>query len=195
MRLPPRSPSGQLILDAEEHPERSPGWLRPLLVLDRWLGRVELGTLLLLTASMMVVGMLQVIMRDFFHTGLDWADVFLRHTVLWAGMLGATLTTQSGRHLCVDALIRVMKGWGQRATCILLDVASCFICLILVAVSIVFLKQEAAAAAEPLFWGLQRWQLQVIFPISFALMSYRFLLASLRGLCGEETRSQGGHAA
>lgn len=194
MVYPVRSPSGQLILEAETQPERVPGWLRPLMTLDRWLGNVELGLLLFFMASLLLVGCLQVLLRNVFSTGLDWADVYLRHVVLVAGMLGATATTQAGRHLCIDALVRILPPGPQRLVGVVLSLASFLVCALLVTVSVTFVQQELQTSSEPLFWGLYRGHIVIIFPVAFGLMAYRFLLGMLQGIAGKAvTLGHGGH--
>lgn len=180
------TPSGELQL-IEQHGVPAPSsffLFRPLHALDRWLGQVELLVLILLLAAMMILGTAQVVMREVFNTGLPWADPLLRNMVLWAGMVGAMVATQSGRHLNMDALARMMPVGVRRWVDILVNLAASVTCGYLVQVSIPYLQEEIAAESEAIVGGLLPWHVQLIFPIAFAVMAFRFGLFALDGLAG-----------
>ncbi len=56
--------------------------------------------------SMVLLGFIQVVIRNLFHTGIPWAEVVLRHLVLWVGMLGGILASRSGRQIGIDLFQR-----------------------------------------------------------------------------------------
>ena len=55
--------------------------------------RVEVGVVTALLLLLVGVGFLQIVLRNFFQTGLLWGDPLMRHAVLWLGCLGASLAT------------------------------------------------------------------------------------------------------
>ncbi len=77
-----------------------------------WLNRIliKFETWLLIVILLVALGFafLQVMLRNFFETGIGWADVFGRHLVLWLGFFGATLSTQTNSHIKIDALTKIL---------------------------------------------------------------------------------------
>ena len=70
--------------------------------------RLEIGTVVLLVASLVVLGTIQVVMRNLMHSGLLWADPFMRHVVLYLGAIGATVASARMNHITVDVVSRVL---------------------------------------------------------------------------------------
>ncbi|UCD10382.1 MAG: TRAP transporter small permease subunit, partial [Nitrospinaceae bacterium] len=77
----------------------------------RWIEKIDAGlakleaTFIVATLSVMILlSFGQVILRNFFHGGILWADLFLRQGVLWVGFLGASLATREGRHISIEVL-------------------------------------------------------------------------------------------
>src|SRR5690606_32189096 len=56
--------------------------------------------------AMLLLAGAQIVMRNFFGTGLAWIDPLLRILVLWVGMLGAVVATREDRHINIDVLSR-----------------------------------------------------------------------------------------
>ncbi|MEJ2722735.1 MAG: TRAP transporter small permease subunit [bacterium] len=73
----------------------------------RFTGWVEVGFIALLLFALIFFGCLQIVLRNFFHTGLIWADPLMRHIVLWLGCMGAVLATSRMRHISIDIFTRL----------------------------------------------------------------------------------------
>ncbi len=56
--------------------------------------------------TMVLLGFVQVVIRNFFQTGIPWAEVVLRHLVLWVGMLGGVLASRASRQIGIDLFQR-----------------------------------------------------------------------------------------
>jgi len=66
--------------------------LRRKLGAECWEARVgtaEQVVLTILILGMIALSMAQIVLRNFFHTGLIWIEPLLRHLVLWIGFTGA----------------------------------------------------------------------------------------------------------
>jgi len=79
-----------------------------LQTVDSGLAYVETGLIILILGSMVLLSFLQVLMRNFFDTGILWGDIFLRHLVLWVGFIGASLATREEKHINIDLLTRLI---------------------------------------------------------------------------------------
>lgn len=143
--------------------------------LDRVLARVEswllIGTLML----MILIGFLQVILRNLFTSGILWGDVFLRHLVLWVGFLGASLATRENRHIKIDALARRLSlDWQKRFYRVTHLFSACIVGL-LVRAAYVFIRDERVAGTT-LFLQIPLWLFVSIILIALVLMAFRFLI-------------------
>lgn len=135
---------------------------------------VESFLLTLILMVMISLAFSQVILRNFFHSGISWGDVFVRYMVLWVGFIGASVATKEGGHLAMDLVSRFLPEFLRKPTAMFVDAASSFVCgcLAVAAYKSVFvLKEETAAFILP---GLPAYWAAVIVPIGFALMSLRF---------------------
>ncbi len=66
--------------------------------IERALAFIETALLVALLLAMIFLAFFQVILRDFFHSGILWADPLLRHMVVWLGFLGAAFAASQGKH-------------------------------------------------------------------------------------------------
>ena len=93
--------------------------MKLLLFVHRWLTRITGWLIIFFLSVMIVMAFGQVVLRNFFHTSIEWGDFFLRHLVLWLEFLGAIIATGEGRHLKIEfinklAPERYRKGYLRR---------------------------------------------------------------------------------
>ncbi len=154
---------------------------RALVTFDRWLHRLELGLIILLLAVMVNLAFLQVLLRNLFSTGILWADIFLRHLVLWLGFLGAAIATRSDRHIKMDVLNRVLPARFQPMVSLFTHSLSLAVCAVLARAGYTFLQFEIEDRTV-LFASMPAWIFQLIIPLGFALIGLRFLLKAVDDL-------------
>ncbi len=65
---------------------------------ERALYLLETILLVVFLSAMIFLAFFQVLLRDFFHSGILWADPLLRHMVVWLGFLGAAFAASQGKH-------------------------------------------------------------------------------------------------
>ncbi len=148
---------------------------------DAALARAEGAFLLGLLALMVAVGFLQVLLRNFFHTGLFAADLLLRQGLLWLALAGASLASRGeGRHIDIDILSRGLPApWAGRLRR-LADLFAAGVCALLARASLLFVAGEWAAGSR-VAGAFPAWALEAILPLGFALMALRFLAAGILG--------------
>lgn len=149
--------------------------------LDRLLAGLERAAIVVLLCSLLLLGLLQIILRNVFAGGLFWADEVLRHLVLWLGFLGASLATHEQRHLRIDVLARWLPEGAQPCLGLLLNLVAASGCAILAQAAWTFVRFERESGAV-LSVGLAVWMAQGIVPLGFALMALRFALRMLAAL-------------
>ena len=129
-----------------------------------------LGSLLIV---MITTAIIQILLRNFFASGIAWVDPLQRSIVLWIGFLGATMATKQGRHISIDALSRFFTGTSQLTVRIVTDLAATIVSIILSSAAYTFLHDEWGAG-DRTYLGLYTWMIAFIIPLGFGIISYRF---------------------
>jgi TRAP-type C4-dicarboxylate transport system permease small subunit len=141
--------------------------------LDEIIARVEQFLLAVTLSAMILVAFLQIVLRNFFGTGLSWADPLVRYLVLWAGFTGAALATREGKHIQIDVFSQWLPGVSNRIIQLIVHLFSSFICGLLTYAAFVFIRNEAQISGNT-FLDIPVWIPQLIICISFGLMALRF---------------------
>jgi C4-dicarboxylate transporter DctQ subunit len=141
---------------------------------DSGIAYIETGLIILILGIMVLLSFLQVIMRNFFDTGILWGDIFLRHLVLWVGFVGASLATRQEKHINIDLLTRLIPKRTVPFAKIMVDVTSVIVCLVLVKAGWEFVSMEIEAKTT-VFLNVPSWYFEIIIPAGFALIALRFI--------------------
>jgi TRAP-type C4-dicarboxylate transport system permease small subunit len=144
-------------------------------------GHLEKWLIVFLFSLLTITSVMQIIMRNFFSAGLVWGDDLLRHGVLWLSFLGAALATLENKHIRIDILPRLMAARGRFVTELICALFSCLVTLVLFWASWNFVQSERLLG-DIAFAAVPYWYLEVVFPLSFALMAFRFGFAFVNGL-------------
>lgn len=153
-------------------------------LLFRLLQRLEEGVIALLLGSLVVFGSTQIILRNFFHSGLLWADPLMRHVVLWLGCLGAAAATSEVRQIHIDVFTRLLPERARPARRMVVYTATAAAAFAL-GVAALKLVIDERAFGDIAFGGLPIWVLQTVLPFSLFLISYRTLFNMLIGREGD----------
>lgn len=143
--------------------------------LDNFLAKVETVLVILFLAVMVLMAFLQVLLRNFFSTGILWGDSLLRHLVLWLAFLGASLATREQRHIKIDVLGRIIKGKLRKFVGLVTNLSGAVVCAFLAKASIVFVLDERSAGSTA-FAGVRTWILLLILVYGFTVIGLRFLI-------------------
>jgi len=146
--------------------------------LEKWL-------LVILLGSLATFAVLQIILRNFFSTGLVWGDDLLRHGVLWISILGACRATLEKKHIRIDLLPRVLPSRISLIANSICYLISFLVCAVLFWASWNFVRGERLAG-DIAFASIPYWCLELIFPMGFAIMALRFGFSSISELVGGE---------
>lgn len=143
--------------------------------------QAEGALLVAILTVMAALAVLQVLLRQFFSTGLLWADTLSRHLVLWVGFLGAAVAAAEGKHFAWEAASHApgRRGTLMRLAANLLAAAACWF---LMRAALEFLHEERAAETV-LFTAFgvpaPAWAFAVIVPLGFGLVLLHSLLRAL----------------
>ncbi len=163
--------------------------MKNLARIDKAIARFE-GWLLILFLSLMVsLTFLQVILRSLFiyaHLGwanefmgsLDWAEPFVRLLVLWVSFLGASLVTGENKHIKIDLFTQIIPASWLPALDVLLSLAGALVTALMLKASLFYVGTEMSFGGN-LFLNLPNWVGQLILPVGFLLICFRFLVRGL----------------
>jgi TRAP-type C4-dicarboxylate transport system permease small subunit len=152
-----------------------------LKTIDKVLTKFEGYILITLLLIMVVMAFLQVVLRNLFSSGILWADIVLRHLLLWLGFLGAAIATSENRHINIDALRRFFSKRMRSAVEVLTNSFAAVICFMLSSASWTFVQGEIADR-RTLFGDIPSWYAQVIIPVGFGLLVVHFAIRALMQL-------------
>ena len=157
--------------------------MKILKLVENALGYIENGLLVIFLTVTVVMAFLQVILREFWQTGILWADVFLRHLVLWIGFFGAALAAKESRHFSIDIITKRLPVVVQRIVQALLNLSAAGVCYFLCRAGMSFISDEIKFSNQPLFTILGKnimpYHFEIIIPIGFGLIGVHFLFRAI----------------
>ena len=151
---------------------------KTFLGLSRWIDRIERALLAVLVTGMVGLSVLQILLRNIWHTGLNWVEPLLGMALLWLTMLGALAAAGMGRHLAIDLAAALLprrgSAWLARAT----SLFAAIVCVLLAwaAGRYVGFQREMDIT---LLLGAPVWKYYMVIPVVFWLMAIRFAVRVL----------------
>lgn len=142
--------------------------------LDKQINRVENVLVSILLITMILVAFFQIVLRNFFASGIDWGDSLVRYLVVWVAFIGAAIATREGKHITIDILSQWSTGLvrvGIRVVCHLISAA---ICALLTVAAIKFIHFEVQMGST-VFFKVPAWIPELIIPVTFGLMTLRYI--------------------
>ena len=143
--------------------------------------------LVVFLAGLVLLASGQIVLRNVFSIGLVWADGLVRLGILWIALLGAVAASRDRRHIAIDVLSRVLPRRAQLAASIVRNLFTAGVCGLLAWYSWIFVR-DSREFGDTLLDGWPAWWFQIVMPVAFALMAYRFAVRIVRTLrTGEVT--------
>ncbi len=146
--------------------------------------KIETFIITILVICMIAFSFLQVVLRNFFSISVFWFDDFSRHAVLWVGFLGASVVTAHAKHINIDILSRMIRGKAKNFINAIKYLISAIICIILTYAATKFIIFEMQGGEKSITLKVPVWYLEIFFPITLALMAFRFIILSIEEITG-----------
>ena len=143
--------------------------------LERWGTALENTALVLMLGALMLLAVAQIVLRIFFSFSFVWADELVRLFVLWIALIASIAASRSNRHLRIDILSHFVADKYARFPRVVVDAFAAFMCAFLAWHSWRYI-QLVIEFEDTVLVDLPAWIAYSLLPLSFALMSYRFLL-------------------
>ena len=150
-------------------------------LLDDHISRLEKILIAALLSVMILIAFSQIVLRNFFSTGIAWGDALVRYLVVWVGFVGAAVAAKEEKHITIDVLTRWITGAGKHTLQAISHFSSAAICGLLTWAGIKFIWFEAQMGGTA-FFNLPAWLPELIIPLTFGLMTLRYALRLINGL-------------
>jgi TRAP-type C4-dicarboxylate transport system permease small subunit len=160
---------------------------RIITALDHIISGAETVCMVGFTAAALMLGVVQVVLRYGFNTGLTWAEaVFVIFTV--AGMMFAgSRAVRDDKHVRVDIASHLFSPRIARA----FECSSLLVCLALTgyfaycgARYVIFLQSIDSVSPET---GMPDWIFYSLVPVTMGMFAIRYVIRILRTVRGEDT--------
>jgi TRAP-type C4-dicarboxylate transport system permease small subunit len=148
----------------------------------RWL---ENALLTLLLAGLITLAVGQILLRNLFSIGFPWIDGVIHLGVLWLAVIAAVVATREQRHIAINLAPRLLPPAWHRPVAGVANGFAAGVCGVLAWYSWAFVS-DAREFGDVLLGTQPAWVLELILPIGFVLMAYRFGLRALATLFGAE---------
>lgn len=163
--------------------------MRGLEWIDKLLARLEAWLIYGFLSLMVIFTFIQVCLRGLYTHAhfrwantlmgyLDWSEPFVRLLVLWLTFLGASLLTGENRHIKIDLFSTLLppkllpvREFILTIVCMIVSATMFFVCT-------GYLKMEMAFGGN-MFLCLPGWIGQLILPVGFAMIFFRFFLRAI----------------
>lgn len=148
-------------------------------VLIKTVHRIEDVLLIVLLSSMIALASTQILLRIFFEFGLIWAEPLLRVMVLWLGLTGATVASRHNKHIHIDILTRFFSKNLYLFVQTFVGLFTAWICFLIAWHGARWVQMDYVDEMTGL-GGIPSWMLEIIIPISFAVIGIRYFIFSMR---------------
>jgi TRAP-type C4-dicarboxylate transport system permease small subunit len=151
---------------------------------ERWGRWLENALMTLLLSGLILLASMQILLRNVFSMGLAWGDGLVRLMVLWLALLGAIAASRENKQIKIDVLTRSLSGPLRRVAHFTTDVFTVIVTGLLAWHSWRFV-QDSRIYGDTLLDDWPAWIFQLILPVGFLLICYRYFLRAIRQLLGK----------
>lgn len=137
-----------------------------------WLRRTENALLILSLAATVLLPLIEIVLRKYFHTGIPAQSALLQHLTLIIGMVGGAVAAREGKLLALSALTTALPpkwralshGWSGSAAAVIAG----FLCI----ASAEFVRTDREGGTM-IMEGFPAWWLQIVMPVGFGIIALR----------------------
>ena len=135
----------------------------------------EDAVLVIILSAMILLAAAQIVMRNFFSFGFIWTDEMLRMLVLWIAVAGAVAASRNDKHINIAILDRFLPDRIKLAVKIAVHLFTAAVCGVVAWHSLQFVL-TSREFGDVLMGSIPAWLPQLILPIGFGLICYRYAL-------------------
>ncbi|MBT3386866.1 MAG: TRAP transporter small permease [Desulfobacula sp.] len=145
--------------------------------IQAFLQKIEDGILVGLLLLMIFIAVLQIFLRNLFDSGILWGDPLVRILVLWIGLIGAMVASRDNHHISIDVISRYLPEQIKKLSNLIISIFTSLVCAVMAYYSLIFVMMEKNEGILA-FATIPAWVCESIIPVSFIIISFRYLLLS-----------------
>jgi TRAP-type C4-dicarboxylate transport system permease small subunit len=149
--------------------------------IQAFLQKIEDGILVGLLLLMIFIAVLQIFLRNLFDSGILWGDPLVRILVLWIGLIGAMVASRDNHHISIDVISRYLPDKIKKLSNLIISIFTSLVCAVMAYYSLIFVIMEKNDGILA-FATIPAWVCESIIPVSFVIISFRYLLLSFTRL-------------
>jgi TRAP-type C4-dicarboxylate transport system permease small subunit len=142
---------------------------------------LEDAVLVSILSSMILLAAGQILLRNVFDVGFIWTDELLRMLVLWIALAGAVAASRADKQINIAVLDRLLPDKLAAISKILVHAFAAAVCGMVTVVSVQFVR-SSYTYGDVLLGQVPAWLLQLVLPLGFALITWRYSLFTVGGL-------------
>jgi tripartite ATP-independent transporter DctM subunit len=140
----------------------------------RWLWQAENLLVALALAALMLLPLIEIVGRKFFHGGLNGGAALQQHLVLIIGLLGGMFAARDRRLLSLSTLTNFLTGRWQTFARVFSSAFAAGITVFLCLAALQLVQSERGGG-KILAYGIPVWVVQCIMPLGFGVIALRLL--------------------
>lgn len=125
--------------------------------------------------SMILLVLVQIVLRNFYSTGISGGAEIVRHLLLWVAFLGAAMAAREGKHIRIDLAQRILPPIPKYVLEFFLGLFTVVVCVMLMYASIQFIYNEYELGTVILFFNMPVWVLELVIPLGYCAVALRYL--------------------
>ena len=151
--------------------------------------KIESALLVSTFFIVLIIAVTQIFLRNFFDSGIIWADTFMRITVLWLGLMGALVASRNNNHINMNLGLKYLSGQTLKYVKALVHLFTTVICFTVAwyGVNLVTMEYEEAGIA---FAAVPIWFTVSIIPFGFTIMGLRYFSLFILLISNNEVNDQ-----
>ena len=140
-----------------------------------WYDKLEKNIFIISLLATTLILFLQVIMRKVFNNSLSWSEELTRYIFIWQIWCGISIAQRQGRHIQVDLIFNIVKGWGKKAVRILASVLNIGFCCFMVYVGCQVVATHWSMGTLSPAMRIPMWTVYLSLPFSFFVTMIRYI--------------------
>ncbi|MFH1824615.1 MAG: TRAP transporter large permease subunit [Candidatus Firestonebacteria bacterium] len=152
--------------------------------------KIENTTAGILLFAMAVLPTAEIFLRKIFGTGIAGSTIYVQHLTLLVGFIGAIIATRDKRHLTLSGGIEFLPQKFSRIGILVRSIVSTMVCTGLFWASLQMVRAEISSPQRIANW-LPVWVIELIMPICFLVMAFRFAISLPKGTLNKVISSTG----
>lgn len=145
------------------------------------------GSLLFIMA---ILPTAEIFLRKIFGTGIAGSTIYVQHLTLLVGFIGAIIATRDKRHLTLSSGIEFLPQKFSEIGILIRNIVSTMVCTGLFWASLQMVRAEISSPLKIANW-LPVWVVELIMPICFLIMVFRFAISAPKGILNKVISSTG----